>query len=833
MGELEHESAAVSDGSASSAAVAAPRQVVAHAEPPIPAGMPRPGEIVGDGYRVVELIAVGGQGAVYRVHEEGLEREAALKVLLPALRSDPLRCYQFSREARALSRCADPGLVQIYRVGKDPTFGPFIVMELLRGATLRDVLEHAPRRRLRIRDALRVMLELAETLDVLHRQGIIHRDLKPENIYLSKVRRRAKDGAGHKDDLVVKILDLGAAMDARDRRSPTQVEGKGRIVTPAYMSPEQIRGKAISQASDQYSLAVVIYECIAGEQLFVHHHVGRADYQHWVMWHLGGEPEPFHAIDADVPEYLWPLFERALAKTPEERYPSFGELSAAIRAVLRRVLEDETHVEHDEELNEYLTTVLEADRSGDRRIRQGTDVMTYPDDHSRRAGAKAKAAEAPGRGESNAPDEAPPNDDSPGEAAPDEDSSSEAPARREPGHTASATAPSTAIDTAPAVASVTAPSAAMSEATTPETARSEAPTPRELVASSADDEVATGSPDDAEAVAALARRLRLRVFMSPDELLRPGMTIAPFAGDARALIIRDEAARGDGPEQGQVELALDDLDATEGAQVRLTPDGEIVVTKRSARALVGTRAGTVDGTDRAMAPGDLLFVGLTGFAVELADEAPDVDLARFAVVRASAREAVRRRLPARVTVEVVATAGHTLRGKPLTEGQRLTRLMTKDARRVGLQIDPPHGLLAELQLSARGGARLITNDPKAMLRVRGREELCASVDVDEIFEIAGLSLRLLPIAPLRDDADDAPAPAVAHDDGAAGRDRSPERPRLALAVIVGVVAATLLAIALNVVRGSAASVEGSPPPDDHEAPATGTNDGDTAPLEVP
>jgi eukaryotic-like serine/threonine-protein kinase len=219
-------------------------------------------------YEIVSAIGVGGMGEVYRARDTKLGREVAIKVLPPALTSDPERLVRFTREAQVLAALNHPNIAAIHHV-EETANGPALVMELVEGETLADRIARGP---IPFDEVLPIAKQIAEALEAAHEQGIIHRDLKPANI---KVR----------SDGTVKVLDFGLAkltdpasgshVSAANASmsptitSPAMVSGVGVLLgTAAYMSPEQAKGKAADKRSDIWSFGCVLYEMLTGRGAF-------------------------------------------------------------------------------------------------------------------------------------------------------------------------------------------------------------------------------------------------------------------------------------------------------------------------------------------------------------------------------------------------------------------------------------------------------------------------------------------------------------------------------------------------------------------------------------
>lgn len=207
-------------------------------------------------YRVLGRIGSGGMAEVYRVVDERLGREVALKMLLPELAGDAEFVERFRREARAASVLEHPNICRLYDIG-EWRGRPYLTMELLEGQTLRERLHGRP---LEISELLHIGAEIADALGAAHARGFVHRDIKPGNIFLTRSGQ-------------TKILDFGLAKRTKAARklapdeitltNPRTVPG-----TPSYMSPEQILGEDADIRTDTYALGVVLYEMATGRVPF-------------------------------------------------------------------------------------------------------------------------------------------------------------------------------------------------------------------------------------------------------------------------------------------------------------------------------------------------------------------------------------------------------------------------------------------------------------------------------------------------------------------------------------------------------------------------------------
>ncbi|HEU0237078.1 MAG TPA: serine/threonine-protein kinase [Candidatus Limnocylindrales bacterium] len=213
--------------------------------------MPIVGDLLAGRYRIVGPLGAGGMASVWRAHDERLDRDVAVKVLLPNLAADPALAARFDREARSLAAAGHPAIVSIFDVEPgDPATGrePFYVMELCDGGSLADRLADGP---LPPDDAVHVLAAVAEGLAALHDRGIVHRDVKPGNILTCGGR--------------TKLADFGLARpeQATDASALTMA---GTVAgTLAYLAPELVRGGQASTASDAYALGVVAFQALTGQ----------------------------------------------------------------------------------------------------------------------------------------------------------------------------------------------------------------------------------------------------------------------------------------------------------------------------------------------------------------------------------------------------------------------------------------------------------------------------------------------------------------------------------------------------------------------------------------
>jgi serine/threonine protein kinase/Tol biopolymer transport system component len=275
------------------------------------------GQVVGH-YRILEKIGVGAMGEVFRARDERLGREVALKIIRPSSGGNADHLRRFEQEARAAAALNHPNIVAIYDVGSAAD-SPYIVSELLQGKTVRERLTEGP---ISVTQATDFALQIARGLIAAHDRRIVHRDLKPENLFLTQ------DGR-------MKILDFGVAKlqpetgSELSAEAATTVTKSGMVVgTVAYMSPEQLRGKAVDHRSDIFSAGAIFYELVAGRRAF------RGETEVDTMTAiLREEPPEIEPHEGSVPQSLRDIIRHCLEKEPENRFQSPRDLAFALETL--------------------------------------------------------------------------------------------------------------------------------------------------------------------------------------------------------------------------------------------------------------------------------------------------------------------------------------------------------------------------------------------------------------------------------------------------------------------------------------------------------------------
>jgi len=280
-------------------------------------------------YRIEAVLGQGGMGVVYRARDLKLQRPVALKLLPADLTSDNERRKRFLLEARAAARLSHPAIAQVYDVDEhEGTI--FIAMELVEGRTICDLIQN---RELDLLGAIDIALQVASGLARAHDSGIVHRDIKPANVI------QASDGQ-------VKILDFGLAKlldpetstitsagGVHDLSTLTRTQIGAVKGTPAYMSPEQVKGENVDARSDLFSLGVMLFEMVTGELPF--RRPTTVETMHAVAF---DETPAMNSLRPNLPADLQRIVARCLKKRPEQRYADVQSLIEDLR-VLRRETE--------------------------------------------------------------------------------------------------------------------------------------------------------------------------------------------------------------------------------------------------------------------------------------------------------------------------------------------------------------------------------------------------------------------------------------------------------------------------------------------------------------
>ncbi len=259
-------------------------------------------------YEVLEFVASGGMGTVYKGRDVDLDRVVALKVLPAATAKQPKMLDRFRREARAAARLHHENIVAIYEFGEqDGVF--FLALEYVAGIDLQEYIDK--RRKLPPAEALQIVLQAARALAHAHEQKVVHRNVKPSNFLLTR-----KDGR-----LVVKLTDLGLALHPSDEEFRLTREGT-TVGTIDYMAPEQARDSGSADIrSDIYSLGCTFFHILGGTAPFA-----QGTMSERLLQHLQDELPDVRQLNKDVPAGYVAILQRMLAKKPEDRYQTPADL---------------------------------------------------------------------------------------------------------------------------------------------------------------------------------------------------------------------------------------------------------------------------------------------------------------------------------------------------------------------------------------------------------------------------------------------------------------------------------------------------------------------------
>ena len=281
---------------------------------PIPIPTPSPGEIgLADltgravkGFQLGELIGSGGFGVVYRAVQPSVNRDVAIKIILPRFANQPDFIRRFESEAHLVARLEHPHIVPLYDYWREPD-AAYLIMRLLRGGSLDDQIKSTP---LTLSDFQRIVPQICSALYIAHRNGVIHRDIKPANVMLD-------------EDKNAYLADFGIAknLDASEESQLTQ--GGAMVGSPAYISPEQILAEPIQAQSDIYCLGIMLFEILSGQKPFP----GPTPVA-YLQQHLNDPLPLLQEINPEFPSAFDDVIQKATAKKPEDRYQSTLDLLA-------------------------------------------------------------------------------------------------------------------------------------------------------------------------------------------------------------------------------------------------------------------------------------------------------------------------------------------------------------------------------------------------------------------------------------------------------------------------------------------------------------------------
>ncbi|MEO7729545.1 MAG: serine/threonine-protein kinase [Kofleriaceae bacterium] len=273
--------------------------------------------LIGDRYQILTRIGQGGMGKVYKVKHTHLSRTFALKIISNQVAETDEARELFYREARFASAMAHPNITSVVDFGEDEKVGMFMVMELVEGEALNRILFRE--KQLSTRKACEIVLQVAEALHYIHKQGVVHCDIKTENILVTE-----EEHEGKRNKTVIKLLDFGLARSLTASRASTSLSG-----TPHYVAPERIRGEPASPASDVYGVGILLYELLAGQVPW------DGPVQKILAGHLEERAKsPALLIDGGLDAALETLVFHALAKLPADRHKDMAAFIYELKTVM-------------------------------------------------------------------------------------------------------------------------------------------------------------------------------------------------------------------------------------------------------------------------------------------------------------------------------------------------------------------------------------------------------------------------------------------------------------------------------------------------------------------
>ena len=269
-----------------------------------PLGAVARGTLIGERYRVGELLGQGGMGVVYRAETAEGADTVAVKFLRPSHRGSGIAQQRFQREIDVAKRLDHPHLVKVLDSGVWEETS-FLVMEFVDGASMKERIRRG--KTLEVEATLPLLRQLCDGIQAVHEAGVVHRDVKPSNVLMTR------EGD-------VKVCDFGLAFTEGVGLTRITQTGMG-MGTPEYMAPEQIEGRRVDSRADIYSLGVLMYEAFTGELPFVGENAMAV-----IMQHLNRAPFPPSTLNASLPVWLEGIILRAIEKEPSRRFQSMDEI---------------------------------------------------------------------------------------------------------------------------------------------------------------------------------------------------------------------------------------------------------------------------------------------------------------------------------------------------------------------------------------------------------------------------------------------------------------------------------------------------------------------------
>jgi serine/threonine-protein kinase len=285
-----------------------------------------PGTILGDRYEIIETVAGGGMGKVYKARHKLMKRLVAIKAMHPFLIASGAALKRFQHEAQALSQLSHPHILTVFDFFISDDSQPYLVMDYLEGTNLSEILKQDGK--IDVMRGLSIFIMVCSGLNHAHEKNIVHRDIKPSNIMLVNMDENPD---------FVKVIDFGIAkLTSEDGVEPTKLTTTGDVFgSPEYMSPEQCRARPLDARSDIYSLGCVMYAAFSGKAPFP-----GQDSIECMMKHVNDMPVPFKDVAKDLvlPPGLEESIFKAIAKEPENRFQSMIELKAALELIQKGLL---------------------------------------------------------------------------------------------------------------------------------------------------------------------------------------------------------------------------------------------------------------------------------------------------------------------------------------------------------------------------------------------------------------------------------------------------------------------------------------------------------------
>ncbi|MFQ3534830.1 MAG: serine/threonine protein kinase [Aggregatilineales bacterium] len=278
-------------------------------------------------YEIIAQIGKGGMAAVYRARQHNIDREVAIKVIVPEVARQPEFAQRFVREAKTIAKLSHAHILKVFDYGQEGDL-IYLVMELMLGGTLMDRIRQSV---LPLRDTARILNQIASALDYAHKRSIIHRDMKPQNVLFDD-----SDNAFLTDFGIAKVLDEHISGEkSLDLTRPGTSMG-----TPLYMSPEQWRGIPVDGRADVYGLGVMLFEMLSGRLPFASETpVGM------MHAHVYEPPPPLRSLRPDLPESVERVVAKALAKDPNLRWQTAGQLAEAFNIALTGQMPPDLEIE--------------------------------------------------------------------------------------------------------------------------------------------------------------------------------------------------------------------------------------------------------------------------------------------------------------------------------------------------------------------------------------------------------------------------------------------------------------------------------------------------------